>query len=260
MSSTEFLLAALAAVFVGISKAGFGGGTGILATPIMALALPPQIALGTLLPLLIVGDWVSCWLYRREWSWKPLLYFMPACVIGIGIGTLLLGRVDDQRLKQILGFICLAFCLVQWAKSLLQRGAEAVHPGWISGSGFGAAAGITSTLAHAAGPVFAMYLLPMHLPKRTFMATSVLAFTLINLFKLPGYLQLGVINATTAMHSLQLALFVVGGTLVGEWLNTRCPAAVFARIVYIILFLTGLELVSGKSLLRALLSFATGSS
>jgi uncharacterized protein len=259
MSAFDFSLAALAALFVGISKAGFGGGTGILATPIMALALPPHIALGTLLPLLIVGDWVSCWLYRREWSWRPLLFFMPACVIGIGIGTLLLGRVDDTLLKQILGVICLLFCLVQWAKSLLQRGAEAVHPGWISGSGFGVTAGITSTLAHAAGPVFAMYLLPMHLPKRVFMATSVLAFTLINLFKLPGYLQLGVINPTTGLHSLKLAAFVIGGTLVGEWLNRVCPPALFSRIVYVILFLTGLELASGKSLLRALLSFATGS-
>lgn len=260
MSAAEFILAAVAAVLVGISKAGFGGGTGILATPIMALALPPQIALGTLLPLLIVGDWVSCWLYRGEWSWRPLLFFLPACTAGIILGTYLLGHVDEHGLKRLLGLICLGFCVVQWAKSRLQRSAATVHPGWIGGSGFGAAAGLTSTLAHAAGPVVAMYLLPLRLPQRIFMATSVLAFTLINLLKLPGYLQTGTINPTTAGHSLRLALFVVAGTLVGEWLNRRCPPAVFARIVYGILFLTGLEFILGKSLLRGLLSFATGSS
>lgn len=257
MSYFDFFLAALAALFVGISKAGFGGGTGILATPILALIFPPQIALGTLLPLLMMGDWVSAWLYRGEWSWKPLLYFLPGCILGIIAGTFLLGKVDEAGLKQILGIICLAFCLIQWAKKLLQRGAAAVHPGWGSGSGFGVASGITSTLAHAAGPVFAMYILPMKLPQRTFMATSVLAFTLINLFKVPGYLELGVINTITLGHSLRLAVFVIIGTLFGEWLNRHCPPHIFTRIIYIILFLTGIELASGKSLLRALLSFAT---
>ncbi|MDX6766242.1 MAG: sulfite exporter TauE/SafE family protein [Candidatus Methylacidiphilales bacterium] len=259
MTWTEFSLAALAAVLVGISKAGFGGGTGILATPLMALALPPQLALGVLLPLLITADWVSCWLYRGAWSWKPLLYCLPGCLLGIGAGTFLLGKIDAQLLQRLLGAICLLFCLVQWTKASLQRGAAAVHPGWTSGSAFGFATGLTSTLAHAAGPVFAMYLLPLKLPQRAFLATTVLAFTLVNLFKVPGYLALGVINRTTAGYSLRLALFVILGTLIGEWLNRHCPPAVFTRIIYVILFLTGLELAWGKSLLRAALAFATGS-
>lgn len=257
MALPEFLLAALAAVLIGVSKAGFGGGTAILATPLMALAVPPQLALGTLLPLLIVGDFASCWLYRKEWDWKPLRVFLPGCVAGVAAGTLLLGKIDETALKCLIGALCLGFCALQWARAALARRAEAVHPGWGSGTGFGLAAGLTSTLAHAAGPVFAMYVLPMHLPQRVFMATTVLAFTLINLIKLPGYLGVGVIHSATVVLSLQLALFVLAGTLAGEWLNRRCSPETFKRIVYLVLFLTGLELVTGKSLLRALVSFAT---
>lgn len=259
MSPLEFSLAALAAILIGISKAGFGGGTAILATPLMALAVPPHLALGTLLPLLILGDFASCWLYRGEWRWPPLRVFLPGCVAGVALGTLLLGKIDEMRLKQSLGAICLAFCLLQWSRALLERNARAAHPGWASGTGFGLASGLTSTLAHAAGPVFAMYALPMQLPQRAFMATTVLAFTFINLIKLPGYLAVGVIHAETLALSLRLAVFVLAGALTGEWLNRRCPPHLFKRIVYIVLFLTGLELISGKSLLRALTAFATGS-
>jgi uncharacterized membrane protein YfcA len=259
MTSLEFILAALAALLIGVSKAGFGGGTAILATPLMALAVPPHLALGTLLPLLILGDFASCWLYRGEWRWQPLSVFLPGCVAGVAAGTLLLGKIDEVLLKQVLGSICLFFCALQWGRALFQRRAEAIHPGWASGTGFGLAAGIASTLAHAAGPIFAMYVLPMHLPQRVFMATTVLGFTFINLIKLPGYLMVGVISGQTLSLSLHLALFVLAGALAGEWLNRHCPPHVFKRIIYVVLFLTGLELVSGKSLLRALGAFASGS-
>ena len=35
-----WILAVVSVLFVGIAKAGFGGGVGILATPLMALAIP----------------------------------------------------------------------------------------------------------------------------------------------------------------------------------------------------------------------------
>lgn len=259
-SLTEWGIAALAAVFIGISKAGFGGGTGILATPLMALAVPPHLALGTLLPLLIVGDLASCWLYRGAWQWKPLGVFLPGCLGGVLLGTLLLGQVHDGLLKQILGAICLGFCLLQWVRARQNTTPAAVRPGWLSGTGFGLGCGVTSTLAHAAGPVFAMYLLPMQLPQRAYMATTVLAFTLINLIKLPGYLTTALITPVSLRLSLALAVFVLAGTWIGEWLNRHCSPAVFRRVVYLVLFLSGLELISGKSLLRSLWAFATACS
>ena len=259
MTGFEFSLAALAALLIGVSKAGFGGGTALLATPLMALAVPPHLTLGTLLPLLMLGDFASCWLYRGEWQWRPLVVFLPGCAAGVGLGTMMLGQIDEVLLKQMLGAICLAFCFLQWGRAALEKRAQAVHPCWGSGTGFGVVSGITSTLAHAAGPVFAMYILPMQLPQRVFMATTVLGFTCINLLKLPGYVMVGVISAQSLGVSLRLGLFVLLGALAGEWLNRHCPAHLFKRVIYGLLFFTGLELISGKSLLRALWRFATGS-
>lgn len=50
------LLAAIAVLFIGLSKAGFGGGLSRLTTLQCVLAFPPRVAIGILLPLLCAGD------------------------------------------------------------------------------------------------------------------------------------------------------------------------------------------------------------
>jgi uncharacterized membrane protein YfcA len=62
--SSSFWLAAFGIFLVGLSKAGFGGGLGILTTPLCVLALghlgkPPKFAIGVVLPLLCAADSVS---------------------------------------------------------------------------------------------------------------------------------------------------------------------------------------------------------
>ena len=44
--------AAIAVLLIGIAKGGFGGGPGLLATPLMALTIPVSEAAALLLPLL----------------------------------------------------------------------------------------------------------------------------------------------------------------------------------------------------------------
>ncbi len=51
-----WITAGLAIVLVGIAKAGFGGGVGMVATPLMALTISVTDAAAILLPLLIVAD------------------------------------------------------------------------------------------------------------------------------------------------------------------------------------------------------------
>lgn len=70
MPLPDLALASLAVFLVGLSKAGFGGGAGLLANPILALVFPPKIALAVMLPLLILSDWASLWHYRRKIVWS----------------------------------------------------------------------------------------------------------------------------------------------------------------------------------------------
>jgi uncharacterized membrane protein YfcA len=51
--------AVVAMILVGISKAGFGGGIGIIGIPVMAMTIPVTDAAALPLPLLIIVDLLS---------------------------------------------------------------------------------------------------------------------------------------------------------------------------------------------------------
>jgi len=52
---------------LGLGKGGFAG-LGMVATPMLALAVPPLQGAAIILPLLIIQDVISVWTYRRTWS------------------------------------------------------------------------------------------------------------------------------------------------------------------------------------------------
>ena len=104
---------------------------------------------------------------------------LPGAIIGVLLASALfisesnaLIAISDKILKLSIGLVGLLFVLYfMGRKWILARLDEAMTPGWITGSSFGMIAGITSSLAHAAGPLMQMYLLPQHLPKMRFAAT-----------------------------------------------------------------------------------------
>ena len=55
-----------AVVLMGIAKAGFGGGIGLIATPLLALVLPVSDAAALMLPLLIACDVFAVRHYLRS--------------------------------------------------------------------------------------------------------------------------------------------------------------------------------------------------
>ncbi len=118
-----------------------------------------------------------------------------------------------------------------------------------AGVGFGMAAGFTSTLVHAGYPPLSMYLLPQRLPRKIFVGTVIIFITVVNLAKLIPYGLLGLLrvgNLTTVLVLLPLAFL---GTRIGVWMNGRFSEVWFSRFVYILLFLTGIQLILGQSLI-----------
>src|SRR6266436_5217859 len=81
-------LAAFGVLFIGLSKAGFGGGLGMLTTPLCVLAFSvegrdPTFAIGILLPLLCAGDAFSVYHYWGRWERRNLRYLLPGVVVGV---------------------------------------------------------------------------------------------------------------------------------------------------------------------------------
>ena len=84
-----FWVAAITAVLLlGIAKAGFAGGVGTLATPLVALTITVAEAAAILLPLLIFTDILALFYYRRDFDSKSMKVLVPGALIGILAGSL----------------------------------------------------------------------------------------------------------------------------------------------------------------------------
>ena len=92
-----FYVAAIPAVtLLGLAKGGFAG-IGTLATPIVALAIPPVQAASIVLPILIIQDVYSVYVYRHHWDAFNLKVLAPGAIIGVFIGYLLAARSRGGR-------------------------------------------------------------------------------------------------------------------------------------------------------------------
>ena len=113
----------------------------------------------------------------------------------------------------------------------------------------GAVAGFTSTLAHAGGPPATIYLLPQQLERRLFVGTTVIFFAAINQIKLIPYLGLHILGMEHLVTIAILSPLSFVGVKLGIFLNQRFTDLWFNRVVYGILFVSGIQLIMGKSLL-----------
>ena len=246
-----WITAVLAVILVGIAKAGFGGGVGVIATPLLALTIPVTEAAALLLPLLIIIDMFSVYHYRQNFDRPSIRLMIPSAAAGILIGGLFFGTFssNERVLKLGIGLLAVVFVLFQLFRSQILGQLEGKRPSTTQGILFSGLAGFTSTLAHAGGPPATIYLLPQKLPRHLFVGTTVIFFTAVNLIKLIPYSLLGLIKVGNLTTILVLSPLCYLGVRLGIYLNGRFTDKWFNRLVYTLLFLTGIQLILGRNLL-----------
>ena len=68
LTPSFFAIAGPAVLFAGISKGGFGSGAAFAAAAILAIVVEPGLALGVMLPLLMLIDLATLRPYWKKWS------------------------------------------------------------------------------------------------------------------------------------------------------------------------------------------------
>jgi len=264
---TTILLAAFGVLFIGLSKAGFGGGLGMLTTPLCVLAFSAQgkdatFAIGILLPLLCAGDAFSLYHYWGKWERKNLKYLLPGVVLGVLAGVQMVGRFSARELNEVIGLLAVLFVTFQLVKERIFRAEGAFAPNHLIGLPCGIGAGITSTFAHGAGPVVSLFLIPQNMPKETYVGTTVLVFAWINWIKLPFFcvdralvdlpflIPKAMVNRETLLAGLRYLPLIPIGVWIGVWLNRHVSERLFLRLVYLFTFLTGLQLIFNFNLAK----------
>lgn len=235
-------MALLAVLILGLAKGGFSG-LGALATPLLALALPPTVAAALLLPVLLVQDVISVWSFRKTWDRWIVAWMLPGAALGVGLATLFAAAVDEAQVMLALGAITMAFGLYRlW----LERGGRAVaasdSPGWV-GTLFGVATGFTSQIAHAGGPPFQFWVTPRKLPHNVFVGTSSVTFAAINWIKVPSFVALGAFTRDVLIGAALLVPFAVATTLIAARLIRRLDSQRFYTLIYLLMVALGAKLV-----------------
>lgn len=239
-----FAFAVPAVIFAGMSKGGFGGGAAFAASAILALYLPPGVALGLMLPLLMLMDVTALPGYWRRWSWGDAAPMLLGAIPGILLGAALLRHADPDVFRLLIGVVCLAFVgwrLAQSAGLIRLAPLAAPHRGFAGLSGL--AVGFTSFISHAGGPPAAVYLLSRGLDKMTYQATTVLIFWVVNMMKVGFYAGAGVFSLTTLTADLFLAPVAMLGVVIGIKAHRRVSERFFFGLTYTLLTLTGLRLI-----------------
>ena len=243
LSDPIFYIAAIPAVIlVGLSKGGLGGAMALIGVPLMSLVVSPVQAEAIMLPILIVMDMVSLWAWRGFHDWRLLSIMLPGALVGIGIGWLTAAAVTPDHVRLIVGFVTLLFFL-RWVAEKLRKSERVAGHNRPKGLFWGTVAGFTSFVAHAGGPPYQVYALPLKQDPKLYTGTSVIFFAIVNAVKLIPYFALGQFDATNLTASLILAPIAPLATFAGAWIVRRMRPEVFYPLMYAMILIVSLNLI-----------------
>jgi uncharacterized membrane protein YfcA len=241
-------LAAAALFFVSVDKGGLGGGLGIVSVPLLMQAAPLDFSIGMWLPVLVVCDFCTVRSYPSEWRFSAISKLAPFVLLAIAGTTFALKWMDlksgspqlEAWMKLSIAVMSVVFLILRMRPAPDEVGPPWT-PTWPASFFVGIIGGITTTIAHAAGPVFTMYLLPQKLDRREYIGTTGRFYFTMNSLKIPSFVAAGLVSLHTLRYGVWLMLLSPLGVLLGSWLNRRMSPVWFVRIVHASLVLVSVK-------------------
>ncbi len=235
MTVAVVLAVSTASFLIGLAKGGLPG-FGPIVTVIVALAVPANVAIGILLPILMVGDVAALWALRGNVDRSIVKAIVPGAAVGVALASFVLSSLSADALE--IGIVGVVAMFVAYRGAVLTGrlptlGLDSVLAGRKAGVGAGLTAGVTSTIAHAGGPPIAMYLLAREVPPLTYAASSAAIFWATNWLKIPGYALAGLLDVDLIVALAPTAVFIVPGILAGRWGVRRLDPKPFEVFVLI---------------------------
>lgn len=166
----------------------------MISVAIFASVLPARASTAAILMVLIVGDLIAVWNYRRDCDVPLLRSLVPSVLPGLVLGSMFLALVDDGVLRRAIGVLLLAMVALQLLVNARRDRLGALAHGKAAAAAAGAGAGFATMTANAAGAVMTVFLVAKRVDKVAFVGTSAWFFLGINLAKLPFSIALGLLD------------------------------------------------------------------
>lgn len=248
-----YLLSVPAVLLYGIGKGGLGGALGVIAVPLMAVAVPPAQAAAVLLPILCVMDGFAVKQHYRNADYLQLRMMLPGAVAGVAIAGVFMATISPAAFAVVVGLLCVLFSLQYFLqKETKTAKGNAGHRGASRSAGkvnrlkagfWSILSGFSSTTIHAGGGPASIYLLPLQLEKVTLVATMAVFFATVNLIKLIPFILVGEFDRTNLLTALILMPLAPVDVRLGVWLLHRVSQTVIYQLCYVSLLLSGCKLI-----------------
>ena len=241
-STLQWMLFAVCAMFVGMSKVGVPG-IGMLVVPTLAIVFGGKASTGILLPMLMMADVFGVSYYHRHAEWKYLWKLFPFAFIGVGIALWVGEVVDDVWFKNIMAIVVFGCIGLMLWKDRNKGNTFFPDKLWFAAL-MGVLGGFATMIGNAAGPIFAIYLLAMHLPKNKFIGTSAWFFLIINASKFPLHVFIWkTIDLKTLTLNITMLPAIALGAFVGIWLVKKFSDKLYRTAVIIVTALSAFLLL-----------------
>ena len=242
LSPAQWMLAVLGAAGMGIGKSGLAG-MSLIHVLIFAFLFGARDSTGVVLPMLLVGDVCAVSIFHQHARWDYVRRMLPPACIGVVIAAIIMRGLSEAVYKPIIGVTILTLTGLQVIRSYKPQWLGGVpHAQWFAWT-IGLIAGGATMLANAAGPIFTIYCLAVALPKFELVGTSAWFFFLINAFKVPFSIALGLIHTQTLALNAILSPAILVGIFVGRWLTSHIPQRLFDGLLLAFAAVAALRLI-----------------
>lgn len=226
----------------GFIKGALGVGTPLLTVPMMALVLPPQMAIAIMaIPVVVVNLWQFS---QAERSMAVVRNFWPAFVailIGTWIGVKILAGIDERTLLIFVGIAVITFAILQSSSYRLHLREDLIRP---AGLFFGGASGLIGGICSFFGPMLIIYLISIpSLGKNQF--TSTISFLYVSAV-VPWAITLylfGILDERLLFYSACGVVPVMLGQTLGRRLRERISEDRFKYLIIGILVISGISML-----------------
>jgi len=182
-SDIQWILIIIAAFLVGIEKTGINGAT-MLIIPVLASAFGGKVSAGIILTLMLTGDVFAISFYRKHADWSNIKKLLPWTMAGLLLGLAVGTYINDALFKELIAILVI-ICLILLIITGKKGNGPIISKSTVLSAVAGIAAGFSTMIGNAGGPIFSIYLLARGFKKFDFMGTAAWFFMIVNLTKLP---------------------------------------------------------------------------
>jgi uncharacterized protein len=227
-------IVALAAFVHGL--AGFG--IGLVSLAFLPFVMSPVTAVVLMTVYTVVFSAGMLLPLRGEVAWRALLLLGTGTVLGTPLGVWVLAALPASTLTRLIGITLIAIVLVEWLGFYPERLAGR---GWALGAGV--AAGIAGGAVGTPGPPVILYTTAQGWSPRAVKGTLQAFFFVNQVAILVGYWWAGLVTADVRRAAVLFVVPAAVALVLGVALFNRVDQASFRRIVFAVLFFSGVVLL-----------------